>query len=420
MKSSLFILILSFIIVHPAYAYIDPGTGSMLFSIVLCLISSCFFVLRTIILVLKKYFFAKKYLSTQVNKFVIYSEGNQYYAVFKPILDEFEKRKISLTYYTSDSDDSFFKEEHLFVKKEYIGTGNKAYFKLAFLKADVCLMTIPQLDVLQLKRSKSVKHYAHILHSISFAYTYRFFSLDYYDSVLCDAEYQVPMIREIEQKRNLPEKKLPVVGSTYMDFYEKIKPQRKESKVYNVLIAPSWGKESLLNKHAEKLIEQLIQTDFNIIIRPHPQSILSEKDVIDSLMEKYKTVSNLYWDLEKNGLKSMSQADILISDWSGIMVDYALLYQKPFLYFGTHVNYEMYDCNDLDNPEQWKYNMINKIGQKIKSQDIDLILEIIKKQKEERCYRKYIEEATDYFWAHRGDAAKNVVDFLVSIQNSLK
>ena len=52
------------------------------------------------------------------------------------------------------------------------------------------------------------------------------FSLDYYDSVLCDAEYQIPMIREIEQKRNLPAKELKIVGSSYLDYCMENLPQR--------------------------------------------------------------------------------------------------------------------------------------------------------------------------------------------------
>jgi len=43
------------------------------------------------------------------------------------------------------------------VEAKYIGTGTKAYSYLRFLEADVCAMTTPGLDVLQIKRSKGVK-----------------------------------------------------------------------------------------------------------------------------------------------------------------------------------------------------------------------------------------------------------------------
>ena len=202
----------------PAWAYIDPGTGSMLFSVVLGMCATAYFVLHSLIIKLKSSLFASRGLSKNNKPFVIYSEGSQYFSVFKPVLDEFERRQIPLVYLTSAEDDPVFREEYKFVTSEFIGTGNKAYFKLAFLRADVCLMTTPHLDVLQLKRSKFVKHYSHIFHAIGFSMDYHLFAIDYYDSVLCDGEFQIPLIREIERKRNLPAKELPVVGSTYMDY----------------------------------------------------------------------------------------------------------------------------------------------------------------------------------------------------------
>ena len=80
-------------------------------------------------------------------------------------------------------------------------------------------------------------HWLLRLHSICFSMNYRLFALDYFDSVLCDASFQVPIIREIEKKRNLKAKQLPVVGSTYMDFnQQRLKElnieKNKESVLY--------------------------------------------------------------------------------------------------------------------------------------------------------------------------------------------
>ena len=404
-----------------AYAYVDPGTGSMLFSIVLCSVTTIFFLFRIILIKLKRYLFLKNSLTSSKHQFVVYSEGNQYYSVFKPVLDEFEARKIPVMYYSSASDDFLFQENYHYVNTGYIGKGNKAYFKLAFLNADVCLMTTPQLDVLQLKRSKNVKHYAHILHSIGFSYSYRLFSLDYYDSVLCDAEYQVPMIRELEHKRNLPEKKLPVVGSTYMDFnkqrLQNVRPEEKRQK-YTLLIAPTWGEESLLNKYGEKLIDQFIATDYKVIIRPHPHTLLIDKTLIDKLVKKYKTYSNIVWDMSVNNLESMANSDLLLTDWSSIMLDYALLFHRTFLYTGTNSSNEMFDCHELENPERWRYDMISQIGRKLYPEDMKKIVRIIDDMKDDVNYKKNIKKASAYFWAHHGESAKNVVDFLEDIQKS--
>lgn len=421
MPRQILILTLACILItaQPAFAYIDPGVGSMLFSVVLCAVGALYFLLNSLILKFKTKIFAKKSLAKNNHKFVVYSEGKQYYSVFKPILDEFEKRNIEVMYYTSARDDEIFNENHSYIKKEYIGKGNSAYFKLAFLRADVCLMTTPQLDVLQLKRSPNVKHYSHIMHSIAFAMLYRLFSLDYYDSVLCDADYQIPMIRELEKKRGLPAKELLVVGSTYMDFNSQRLPQKKYSEHLEILIAPTWGQSGLLAKFGEKILDELINnTNYKITVRPHPQSVKVEKGLIAQLQRKFRNPERLKWDFSADNLQAMANADVLISDFSGIMFDYAFLFKKPFLYVDTDINYEIYDFSDLDEKITYKHKVASLIGRKlnIENGDVKNIQEIIEEINQNPDIEKNIELACNNSWQYRGNAAKNVVDFLIAKQ----
>ncbi|MBR5304485.1 MAG: CDP-glycerol glycerophosphotransferase family protein [Candidatus Gastranaerophilales bacterium] len=406
----------------PSYAYIDPNTGGMLFSIVLGSITTVFFLFNSLFYKIKEKLFSSKILAKNKHNFVIYNEGKQYWSVFKPILDEFEKRKISLMYFTSAIDDSFFDESYKYIKGEYIGKGNKAYFKLAFLHADVCLLTTPHLDVMQLKRSKNVKHYAHIFHSISFSMNYRLFALDYFDSVLCDAKFQVPIIREIEKKRNLKAKKLPVVGSTYMDFNQKrLKEiEIEDNKEYTILLAPSWGKFSILNKFGELILNDLKDANYKVIIRPHPQSLVVDKKLIDKLMEKTKKYKNIKWDFNPDNLKTLANADILISDFSCIMFDYAFLFNKPFLYLKTDIAFEALDCSDLDEVA-WRYKILNDISKELKPQngDIKNIVSIIDEMKNNLNIIENIKNASSYAWENRGESAKRAVDFLVQTQKEL-
>ena len=422
-KTIVYTFLCLFGIIQPAQAYIDPGTGSMLFSIVLCSITTVFFLLNSLIIKFKTRLFSEKSLSKNHHKFVIYSEGNQYYSVFKPVLDEFEARQIPVTYYTSSENDNILNEKYDYISSSYIGSGNKAYLKLAFLNADVCLMTTPQLDVLQLKRSKNVRHYCNILHSIGFSLDYRLFALDYYDSVLCDAEYQIPLIREIEQKRNLTPKILKVVGSTYMDFNKKnvqnVNDERDEK--FTVLVAPTWGQFSLLNKFGTELLDKLSHSDFRIIVRPHPQSLKVEKNIIDELRNKYKNVENISWDFSSDNLKTMSESDVMISDFSSIMMDYSFLFKKPFLYVDTDIDFDYYDCSDLDEKPPWKFKTIEEIGRKlnINNEDISNIVEIINEVRQDNHLVQKIEDACNYAWQCKGEAAANVVNFLIKIQKEV-
>ena len=406
----------------PSYAYIDPNTGGMLFSIVLGSITTIFFLLNSIFYKLKGKLFSSKALAKNKHDFVIYSEGKQYWTVFKPILDEFEKRQIPLMYYTSAIDDLFFSENYKYIKGEYIGSGNKAYFKLAFLNADVCLLTTPHLDVMQLKRSKNVKHYSHILHSISFSMNYRLFALDYFDSILCDASFQVPIIREIEQKRNLKAKQLPVVGSTYMDFnQQRLKELNIEkNEEFTILLAPSWGKFSILNKFGETILDDFKNTNYKIIVRPHPQSLIIDKKLIDKLIKKTKDYKNIEWDFNPDNLETLSKTDMLISDFSCIMFDYAFLFNKPFLYLKTDIAFETLDCSDLSETA-WRYRILKDISKELKPQngDIQNLVSIIEEVKNSQSIKENITKASMYAWEYRGESAKRVVDFLIQTQEEL-
>ena len=123
--------------------------------------------------------------------------------------------------------------------------------------------------------------------------------------------------KEIEQKRNLPAKELRVVGSSYLDFCMGRLPQRIGSDNFSILIAPSWGAHSLLAKFGEKLLDELVNnTSYDIVVRPHPQSMLVEKDLVENLQRKYIDCARLKWDFSADNMQVMANSDILISDFS--------------------------------------------------------------------------------------------------------
>ena len=54
-----------------------------------------------------------------------------------------------------------------------------------------------------------------------------------------------------------------------------------------VLLAPSWGPSSIFNRFGEEMIKKLCETGYHIILRPHPQSMVSEKELIDRLQSEF-------------------------------------------------------------------------------------------------------------------------------------
>lgn len=318
-----------------AYAYIDPGSGGVLFTAVIALISSIVFTLRAFFY--NFIGFVYRLFSKEIHKdssgIVIHSEGRQYWSVFKPIVDEFEQRKIAYRYLTTDDADPVLSYPVKYGRVTFIGKpGNRAYSILNFLKADVVLTTTPGFDVYQIKRSKGVKHYSHIMHTLREP-VYRVFGLDYFDSVLINGQHQEEYIRKIEQAHKVPQKQIFTVGSTYVDeLSKKVSKLPKVDTTNTILVAPSWGKEALLSRYGDKILKPLLESKYNVIVRPHPQSYLVEKEMLDSIKHSLKDYKNLSWDKETDNIISMNKSCLMISDFSGVIMDYAVLFKSLSLH----------------------------------------------------------------------------------------
>ncbi len=396
--------------------YIDPGTGSMLFSIVIGLVTMLYFLGKAAVIKFKFVLSGGKATSNKHRySLVIYSEGKRYWSVFKPILDALERRGVSTVFYTSSEDDPVFQEGFQHIISEYIGEGNKAFTRLNFLEADVCLMTTPGLDVYQLKRSRGVRHYAHIMHSVDDATSYRLFGLDYYDSVLLSGAYQKAHIRILESQRAIKEKELVVVGCPYLDvLQQKIVTLSQEEKTYfTVLIAPSWGKSGILSRYGSALLDPLVETGFTIIVRPHPQSRQSEKDVLTLLQSRYAGKENLEWDYEIENLRSLSRSDIMISDFSGVIFDYTFLFDRPFLYMNADFDARPYDSYDI-NEEPWKFRILPEIGVELQEKDFCRIGDVLLETSKSTLLQENRKKAKETAWQYQGESGEKVAEFLVS------
>ncbi len=413
---------------RPVLLYIDPGTGSMLFTIIIGAVSVGFFLLQKLRLKLK--FIMSGGRSETVNEekipYVIFSDSKRYWNVFRPVCDEFEKRGIDVQYLTMSSDDPALKEDYSHVKAVFIGEGNRAFSKLNILNASVVLATTPGLDVLQWKRSKNVDHYIHILHQPGDTTFYRMFGLDHYDSVLISGEYEEKQLRDIEKLRNIPKRETCLTGITYLDTmkerYERCKAEGgdtadKDGKK-TVLLAPTWGETAILSRFGEKIIQALVNTGYRIIIRPHPQSFESEKELLDGLMSKFPESEDLKWNRDNDNFEVLRSSDIMITDFSGVMFDYALIFDRPFIYADIEFDKAPYDAAWLEE-DMWTLRILPHIGIPLKEEEFDDIKEVIDRTVNDEKLAEGREKARAETWANPGQAAKLTVDYMIRKQEEI-
>lgn len=362
--------------------YIDPGTGSMLISVLFAIITALSFFFKNIVVKLKFLFSSSKTKSktmeeTERKNIIIFGERPHYHMVFKPICDELENRKIQCEYWATSEEDPLLNNNYNYVTTIYKGNVNTTISLLNKASSYICISTTPGLNVYQWKRSKNIEKYVHVFHSIDDGTLYRMFGLDFYDTILGPGKFVEKAVRELESKRNLPKKECVVVGSTYIDNLEnKVHNEIKTNNKDVILLAPSWGKSSLLNLYGNKIISKLLETNYKIIVRPHPQSLISEKELINSLQDEFKDNERIKWDFEKDNFNSLNKSSILISDFSSVIFDFALVFKKPFIYAHTDFDTGPYDACWLDK-EAWTFQTLPKIGVELNKDNFENLNSII-------------------------------------------
>lgn len=401
--------------------YIDPGTGSMLFTILIGVIGAAVYSLRMLVIKLRFRLTGGKTKSgTEKLPFVIFSDDKRYWTVFEPICREMDRRGRDIVYMTASEDDPALKNPYPHVKAQFIGEGNKAFTRLNFLNAAIVLSTTPGLDVYQWKRAKDVQFYVHIPHAASDITMYRMFGIDYYDAVLLSGEYQVGQVRALEQLRGLPEKELVKVGIPYMDEMaarlQAAGPTPEHPRT--VLLAPSWGKSALFSVYGGEIIETLLKTGYHVIVRPHPQSFKSETAMIEKLMADYPASEQLEWNRDTDNFEVLRRSDILISDFSGVIFDFTLIFDKPVIYTDPHFDVGLYDAWWLKEP-LWTVSALPRLGCQLKPENMDDLKSLIDECLSDPRYAEGRRQARAETWEHPGEGARRTVDYLLQKYDEL-
>ncbi len=401
--------------------YIDPGTGSMLFTILIGVIGACVYSLRMLLIKLRfRLSGGKADAGTKKIPIAIFSDDKRYWNIFEPICRELSKRGREVTYLTASEDDPALACTYPHFHAEFIGKDNKAFAKLNFLNATILFSTTPGLDVYQWKRSKNVDYYVHIPHAANEITLYRMFGIDYYDAILLSGDYHMADVRKLEQLRGLPAKELAKVGIPYMDTMverlKKVGPAPEHPRT--VLLAPSWGQSAILQVYGGKIIDVLLKTGYHVIIRPHPQSFASEKEMLDSLMQQYPQSDQLEWNQDTDNFEVLRRSDILISDFSGVIFDFSLVYDKPIIYTDPNFDLSLYDAWWLDTP-MWTLSALPRLGCQLTEENMENLKGLIDTCLSDNRFAQGRHEVLAETWAHYGDGANQVATYLCNKYDEL-
>jgi hypothetical protein len=410
----------------PLYAYLDPGTGSMLLYFILGIVATLFYSIKSFFYKIKLFILSggSKNITTSSDlDIVIYSEGGKYWSLFKPLLQELSNyENLKIGYYTYDNSDKAldFQANNLITKS--FGSELKATIAMNNLEAKLVVMTTPQLNIMRLLRSPKVKHYSHLIHAPTDALLYRKFAFDYFDSVLCSGSHQIESIRVLEKSRGLAQKLLLETGLLYYDsmLEEKNSFSNINRDKKTILIAPTWGSISMFTKFGFAIFEPFLDGKYNIIFRPHPQLYISQKKLIDEIERRLAPYSDFVSiDRASSGAKSMHISDIMISDVSGIIFDYFFIYQKPILLVGSRVDIGGLE-GEFVSRDVWEVTVFDKIATIIDDKDLSRLSLIVDKSlnnSKNIDYEKFISESIFNFGKSSKVCAKQLIDILEDLKD---
>ncbi len=373
----------------PAYAYLDPGTGSAIMHLLIGIGAAAFFIARGVL-----YRIRRKTASTgadgttgsadvaQERGLVLFSEGRDYWLTFKPVIEALIAQGIPFRYLTMDAADPALTIENPLMRSRYLGSNLAAFARVATVEADVMLVTTPNIGCsgYPIPRPTKVSCLTFIQHGIGDLAYAKKNALDNYDAVLMAGPFLEHSIRFLEELRGSKQKECHSCGLPYLDELKAALKKREQPNPRPVvLIAPTWGARGMLHQCGTDFLVQLASSnEFDVIIRPHPQSWKKEPELLAAIKEKVRRFPWVRVDDALDPSESLSAADVLISENSGIRYEFAFLYERPAITVDIEtrdiVGYEIEDLK-----QSWDHETRDKIGIVVSPDEVGDIAAIVRR-----------------------------------------
>mgnify|MGYP001173083679 CR=1 FL=1 len=288
---------------------------------------------------------------------VFYSEGPEYWVHYQPIVGHLTGvmgRRVC--YVSSSPRDPGLHQNDPLIRPFDIGKGlvRTIFFKV--LDGGVLVLTMTDLGNLYIRRSALPVHFAYVYHSlVSTHMIYRTRAFEHYDSILCCGPHHVAELRQTEALYGLSETPLFEHGYGRLDSIlaargEKPRPAAGEGGQKRILVAPSWGPRGLFESGlGETLVDRLLEAGFQVTVRPHPQTLILDRDCLTRLVGRFDGHPGFADEEDVGPEDSLHAADLMVSDWSGAGLEFAFALERPVLFIDVPRKVNNPDYERLEN-----------------------------------------------------------------------
>ncbi len=354
-------------------------------------------------------------------RMVFYAEHEVYYRNFEGLIEELlGKNQQTICYITSDPNDPVLQKSEPRIKTFY--QKKLLPFFMLFVNSKVFVMTLTDLHQFHLKRSINLVHYVYVFHSpVSTHMIYLHGAFDYYDSILCVGPHHIEEIRKHEELHELPRKELVEAGyypleRIHAGYQKYLAEQSLVGGKTTILIAPSWGVGNILESCGDLLVELLLKKGYEVIVRPHPETVRRSPRLIDTLDARFGNSPAFTLERSIVPIDSLFRSNVLISDYSGVGLKYAFATERPVLFLDVPYKIRNENYNELDI-EPLELSIRSKIGVIVSPENLDTIPKVIEKLKSDKMeYKERIanlREQNVYAFGHSSKiGAKHIIDLV--------
>lgn len=300
-------------------------------------------------------------LLAQRHAVIVYSESKYYYQYYQFLLNDIRKQiDRQILYITSDKNDPLLTANIPGMRVVYVKW--LIQFLFSKIQGDIMIMTMPDLDNYAFKRSPFVGKYYYLPHAaVSLHQQYTEKAFFNYDAILCAGPFhaeEVGILKEVYGLRDI--EALPYGYPLFEEIAKRYK-DNAENKAQRprILVGPSWFSGSIMDTCIEEVMAGLSKLPYDVQIRVHPEYMKRKPDRYKHLLKLIAGYSNISFDPTINVLDSLLNADLLITDRSGIALEYAFGTLRPVLFIET--SHKIHNGN-------WEKTGLEPIENKLRTQ----------------------------------------------------
>jgi len=362
----------------------------------------------------------RRFLAAGPKQIVFYSEKNGFYKYFRDVIEEILRvSDVVIHYITSDPNDAVFDLASERFHVYYIGE-KRLIVLMMKMDADIVVLTTPDLQKYHIKRSmvRDDIEYVYMDHAVASAnLTLRKHALDAFDTIFATGEHMAREIRETERVYSLPKKTIVKSGYALIDRmiadYDADAADREKSKTPEILIAPSWQDHNLMDEGLEEVLDALKGKGYHITVRPHPQYVRHCQARLSQLKERFAGENDIELQTDFSSNRTVFEADVLITDWSGIAYEYAFTTCRPVLFINTPMKVMNPDYREVDLVP-FDIEARDRVGISVDTDRLDTVGEAVHRLLTEEIYTpESLKKIREEYLYHIGESGRTGAGYLL-------